>query len=181
MKITKLLAILFILTLTVQCGSDDEPTPDPVPENIYQNCCDVLPTEMDFNPGKIYVPNIFTPYGDGINDVFYLFSDDGIETIEVFKVMDADGNVVYEILDVLPNNLTYGWAPDENEPAGLFGYEITVKNTDGNEFDITGNICVLRCDVANPFDNFGNCGWPTQNSGMGEFDPTLPSLEEPCP
>ncbi|MDZ4845685.1 MAG: gliding motility-associated C-terminal domain-containing protein [Chitinophagales bacterium] len=60
----------------------------------------------DFDPNdcftSIYVPNAFTPNGDGVNDVFYVYGN-GIEELHLI-VADRWGNIVFESFD-----LNSGW------------------------------------------------------------------------
>ena len=183
MGFSKLLTIVLFLAFMVACGGDDA-VPDPIPTatNIYENCCGMAPLEMDFNPGKVYLPNIFTPKKlDGFNDVFYVFADDDIETVEIFRIIDSSGFIVYEFLDFLPNNPVYGWLPDETVENGYYQFFVKVKNINGDEFDMNGGVCVYACDASNPFDYSEDCGSPSQENGDGRFDPFLPDFEEDCP
>jgi len=181
MRFSTLIITGLILIFFFACNDDTEPTPDSIVINIYENCCGVPPVEMDFNPGKVYLPNIFTPKNlDGINDVFFVLTDSEIITVEEFRIMDATGVVVYEFLDFVPNDQVYGWFPDETVENGYYEYFVKVKNINGDEFDITGGVCVFECDEENPFDYTGDCGSPAQHSGQGTFDGTLPDNESDC-
>lgn len=58
----------------------------------------------------LYIPNAFSPNGDGINDIFRLFPRDGsVETVEIFQVYDRWGELVWEYSDFDPNNPVHGW------------------------------------------------------------------------
>jgi gliding motility-associated-like protein len=46
-------------------------------------------------PDKYYIPDAFTPNGDGINDVFYMYGQSGV-TIDAFKVYDRWGEKVHD-------------------------------------------------------------------------------------
>lgn len=151
--------------------------------NVYEGCCGAAPVEMDFSPGKIYVPNMFTPNYDGINDEFVIWADDGVELIEAFRITDKEGNVLYSFFNFLPNNFAYGWDSSINGDVlhqGLFNYHIKLRNTDGQVFEVDGTACAFVCDEANVFDEFENCTFGTQHNGFGEYEQNLPSLESGC-
>lgn len=180
MNYSKLLVTVLIFSLCFGCKNDDD-APDAVP-NIYENCCGQAPTQMDFNPGKVYVPNIFTPKSlDGFNDHFIVYTDDEIETIEELRITNSNGVVVYEDLDFPPNELLYGWIPDETVENGFYDYFVKVKNSNGDEFDITGGVCVFVCDDLNPLNFTDSCGFPIQHDGDGGFNFTASNNEQDCP
>lgn len=173
---------MFIIATVFSCHSDDDM--ENTPENIYENCCGLAPVEMDFNPGKIYIPNIFTPNDDGINDLFYVQADDGIAMIEVFRISDEEGNVLHEKFSIFPNSVSFSWYPNEDANAthkGLFNYYVKLSNINGDVFEVNGSVCSFVCDTSNPFDILDNCGFSLQHDGVGGFDPFLPSSEEDCP
>ena len=53
---------------------------------------------------EIYVPNAFTPNGDGQNDYFRLIAP-GIQRVEVFRVYNRWGQLVYDS----PATHSFGW------------------------------------------------------------------------
>lgn len=57
----------------------------------------------------LFVPNVFTPDENGINDFFYIQSSTDIEFIELVQVYDRWGNRVYECKDCPVNDITSGW------------------------------------------------------------------------
>jgi len=50
---------------------------------------------------EIYIPNAFTPNGDGINDYFGVYCT-SVDSIEYFKmeVFNSNGELVFQTLDV---------------------------------------------------------------------------------
>lgn len=59
---------------------------------------------------SIYVPNIFSPNGDNINDKVTVFAND-FNVVKVNKLMIYDrwGNVLFQNKDFKPNDLDNGW------------------------------------------------------------------------
>lgn len=58
--------------------------------------------------GSIFVPNAFTPNGDGLNDYFYPVAY-GYSSIKSFAVYNRFGNKVFFKKDFAPNSNTLGW------------------------------------------------------------------------
>jgi gliding motility-associated-like protein len=44
----------------------------------------------------IFIPNVFSPNQDGINDIFYLQANPEITDINTFRVFDRWGNMVFQ-------------------------------------------------------------------------------------
>lgn len=75
-----------------------------------QGCADqdsLLVTVVD--PDDIYIPNIFSPNGDQVNDLWIISAGDAIEEIISLAIFDRWGNVVYEAERFSPNDPSYGW------------------------------------------------------------------------
>ena len=59
---------------------------------------------------NIFVPNIFTPNDNGVNDIFYIKTDGELDVkINYLKIYDRWGNLMFLNEDSLPNNPTEGW------------------------------------------------------------------------
>ncbi len=94
----------------------------------------------DCDEPNIFVPNAFTPNGDGYNDVLYVRSNI-IDTME-FAIYNRWGQKVFETRD-----LQVGWdGTFKGEPLGtdVFGYYLKAKCFNGQEFFKKGNISLMR-------------------------------------
>lgn len=96
---------------------------------------------------KVYIPNAFSPDGDGVNDEFMIFGHIGVEEIEEFKVFDRWGERVFENGDFLPNKPGNGWdgtyrGQDMN--TGVFAYIARVRYYDGVIGFFKGDVTRLR-------------------------------------
>lgn len=60
-------------------------------------------------PDQVYFPNVFSPNGDGINDVFYPQSGECVKGVITFIVFDRWGNQVFEKHNFQPNQPGEGW------------------------------------------------------------------------
>lgn len=88
----------------------------------------------------IYIPNSFTPNGDGVNDVFKVHAE-GIEGYHM-QIFNRWGQMVFESFDV--NNSWDGSFQNQQAPQGLYLYKITVTlKNDVKEYR-SGNVYLIR-------------------------------------
>ena len=96
---------------------------------------------------QIYIPNAFSPNGDGTNDVFMIFAGDDVVNIKSFLVFSRWGETVFEYYDFVPNNPAYGWDGRHREelmnPA-VFAWFAVVEYIDGQEVLYEGDVTLLR-------------------------------------
>lgn len=98
--------------------------------------------------GDIYVPNAFSPNDDGINDRFTFFSDNGSgEIIEVLRVFDRWGALVFEAREIDLNDLSRGWDGRFNgrfmDP-GVYTYYGVVQFGNGVRRKLKGDVALVR-------------------------------------
>lgn len=95
----------------------------------------------------VYIPNAFTPNGDGHNDVFFI-KGFGIRSIRRLQVFDRWGNVVYSISNVSPNDASRGWNGDVKgkvpPSTATFVYMAEVECHEGNTFMLKGTVTLIR-------------------------------------
>ena len=58
---------------------------------------------------KVYIPNAFSPDGDGYNDYFTIYGGTDIANIKTLMIFDRWGDTIFENKDFSPNDLTSGW------------------------------------------------------------------------
>jgi len=90
---------------------------------------------------QIYLPDAFTPNGDGKNDVFRPFPV-GIQKLEFFRVFDRWGNTVYQTQTYLA-----GWDGYVNgrlAPAGTYIYEARGKDLNNKTVLKKGYVLLIR-------------------------------------
>ena len=96
----------------------------------------------------IYIPNAFSPDGDGVNEVFMIFArDESVEQIQRFLVFSRWGELVYEYENFQPNNPAYGWdgffQGKLMNPA-VFAWFAVVEFIDGREVLFKGDVTLVR-------------------------------------
>lgn len=94
-------------------------------------------------PSKLEPPNIFTPNGDGNNDVFILKAA-SIGEIHIF-IHDRWGNKVYETTSSTGNIAWDGVGLNGKTCSdGVYFYVLRAKGKDGKDFNLKGNVTLLR-------------------------------------
>ena len=95
----------------------------------------------------VYVPNVFSPNGDNLNDVFTLFTDADVTEITVLEVYDRWGDLVYKREKFPPNDPTIGWdgkfAGEDLNP-GVYVYRMEILYGDGLKDNLAGDVTIIR-------------------------------------
>lgn len=95
---------------------------------------------------EIFVPNIFTPNGDGINDGFTLFTN-GFIIVEELSIYDRWGKLLFETRNIPPNEPTAGWdgqAKGQMLPNGVYLYSFLIRYPDGTSDYLKGTITLSQ-------------------------------------
>ncbi len=90
--------------------------------------------------GEMYVPNAFSPNGDGVNDVLYVRGL-CLETLN-FMVFNRWGEKVFETTDI--NKGWDGTYKGEAMNTSVFVYRLEGKTYDGKGFSSKGNVTLVR-------------------------------------
>ena len=103
-------------------------------------------TLVPFDDLTVFVPNAFTPNGDGSNDFLTGYGSD-IEVIEVFQIYDRWGNTIWEGKQLLPGVENMGWDGSINGKSanpGVYAYKAIVRFTYGVSTIASGNVTLMR-------------------------------------
>jgi gliding motility-associated-like protein len=95
----------------------------------------VIPLDKD-----VFVPNVFSPNGDGKNDFLYVYGN-YISTLEM-RIFNQWGQQVQLITDV-----RQGWDGRYNgqpQPVGVYVYTLKAVMTDGRTVQLKGSITLVR-------------------------------------
>ncbi len=97
---------------------------------------------------KVYIPNIFSPNFDGINDYFApIVIAPNVESIQSFQVFNRWGAVVYEGRDFISGASSSGWdGTFKGKPAnvGVYVYLAEIRFLDGELIQYSGDVLLLR-------------------------------------
>jgi len=119
-----------------------------VPQTISQTvvnefgCVDRSTRDVFISDHLIYIPNSFTPDGDGVNDIFKPVTTGAIQ-IRMY-IYDRWGRQVYQ-----NENENIGWdgqSPNSDyfAPAGVYQYQIVLTDNQNWNHEYTGSVRLLR-------------------------------------
>ncbi len=97
--------------------------------------------------GQVYVPNAFTPNGDGTNDHLGVFADASIADILLFQVFDRWGGLVFEGVGTRPNIPESGWdgqSKGKKAAEGVYVYRLEILKVDGAWLQLSGEVSLVR-------------------------------------
>ncbi|MCF8237425.1 MAG: gliding motility-associated C-terminal domain-containing protein [Saprospiraceae bacterium] len=97
--------------------------------------------------GNIFIPNSFTPNGDGINDVFSIYGNDQVSRIRNLAIFDRWGNALYARTDLPINDPSAGWDGtfrDEVMDPGVYICVVEVELIDGAVRLYKGDVTLTR-------------------------------------
>jgi len=112
--------------------------------NIY-GCSDtdVMYVSTFCQNSQVFIPNAFTPDGDGKNDVL-MVRGSGIKLVKNFRIYNRWGQVVFERANFQVNDPQFGW-------------DGKIRNTDSfSPPDVYVYYCEVVCDNDTPFTYKGN-------------------------
>lgn len=96
---------------------------------------------------EVFVPNVFTPNGDGANDVFMIFAGDNVLEVKSFMIFDRWGNRILYDGPFQPNDPTHGWDGTFNGQAmdaGVYVFYAEVILKGGRSAIVKGDVTLLR-------------------------------------
>ncbi len=96
---------------------------------------------IDTKTSELYIPNAFTPNGDGLNDVFKIYNLTNESVID-FRIFNRWGNIMYRSED---NQAEWdGKSKSTEQPTGVYGYLIKVAYDDGRIVTYKGTLTLIR-------------------------------------
>ena len=98
------------------------------------------------NGANVFIPNTFSPNGDGANDIFYPRGT-GLFNIKTARVFNRWGEVVYEKSGFLPNDASAGWdGTYKGKKLGvdIYVYVIEILCDNNTLLVYKGNIALIK-------------------------------------
>ncbi len=95
----------------------------------------------------VYVPNSFSPNGDGSNDVFMIYTGQEAVKVKEFLVFDRWGETVHQYYNFLPNDPVYGWDGTYRQQSlnpAVFVWFAVIEFVDGEEVLFEGDVTLVR-------------------------------------
>jgi gliding motility-associated-like protein len=100
-----------------------------------------------FCPGsEVFIPNAFSPDGDGINDILYV-QGRGLKIIKSFRVYSRWGELVFEKTNFLPGDRSSGWdgtVRGKKATPDVFVYICEAVCERGVPATFKGNVAILK-------------------------------------
>jgi gliding motility-associated-like protein len=111
-------------------------------------CYDVDDLIIFVRKNHVYVPNVFSPNGDGVNDGFTVFGDvDEVAEVKSMEIYDRWGAQVFNKTNFGINDYNTGWNGEFKGQAlipGVYVYHIVVKFKTGIEKKLSGEVSLIR-------------------------------------
>lgn len=156
-------------------------------QNKYAACCGAESVDYIHSDMSIYVPNVFTPNKDSVNDLFFPhLSGKVVEVIDFTIYTSVGDTVLFYRPTIVYNRLdNYGWnglREGFKEPyIGAFRYTMKIVNIQGDTKLIEGRACRLDCDTdADKLKEKVGCYFPDQVGVNGKVDKTKKTKEKKC-
>jgi gliding motility-associated-like protein len=107
---------------------------------------DTVTVNIFCNSQQVFLPNTFTPNGDGKNDVFYPRGA-GISLIKSFRIYNRWGELLFERVNIEPNDETNAWDGSykgDNPRSDVFVYVVEAVCSTGQPILIKGDVTIIR-------------------------------------
>jgi gliding motility-associated-like protein len=95
---------------------------------------------------QVFIPNAFSPDGDGVNDKLYVMGT-GIRIVKSFRIFNRWGQLVFEKAGFNANDPAYGWDGKVRGVAAtndVFVYTCEVVCENGTSFTYKGNVGIIN-------------------------------------
>ncbi len=103
-------------------------------------------TQVEVTTPSVFIPNTFSPNGDGKNDLFYVRGNTNIYKMVELRIFNQWGNLLYENKGFVddPNIAWNGTQNGKAQPAGVYIYVAKVTDKKGDTFVKKGAINLIR-------------------------------------
>jgi gliding motility-associated-like protein len=95
---------------------------------------------------NVFVPNTFSPNGDGSNDIFYVRGK-GLDRVKSLRIFNRWGEIVFEQKDFPVNDPSVGWNGKykNNRPqADVYVYQVEVFCENSEIIRFEGNVALIQ-------------------------------------
>ena len=95
---------------------------------------------------QLWVPNTFTPNGDGQNDRFYPHGK-GVSSVSRFRIYDRWGELIFDATNMPVDDMNYGWDgtyKNKQLKPDVYVYIINAQCSTGEPLEIKGDISLIR-------------------------------------
>ncbi|MEM9916702.1 MAG: gliding motility-associated C-terminal domain-containing protein [Bacteroidota bacterium] len=139
---------------SISCTDCDNPTVSPVNTTTYSitgineaGCSLTKELTIRVLPvHEVYIPNAFSPNGDGQNDYFTAFSGQQVRKINYLRVFDRWGGTLFEKNNFDSNQEAEGWDGSfkgQTLKTGVYIYTFEIEFIDGHKEVISGDVSIM--------------------------------------
>lgn len=96
---------------------------------------------------RVFIPNAFTPNGDGINDKLYISAAQEIRMVRSFYVLNRWGETMFSRENFMPNDPDLGWDgffKGQKTPAGVYVYVAELELANGETAVVSGDVTLVN-------------------------------------
>ena len=137
----------------LSCYDCIDPTATPVESTSYtitatsfDGCSTTETLSLNIDKKRdVYVPNIFSPNGDGLNDRLSVFGGPEVANVMAMRIYSRWGELVYEQSNINVNDELMGWNgtfQGRQVPRGTYIWFIQVSFIDGEVFEYRGTVAL---------------------------------------
>ena len=147
---------IWLETEGLNCSTDClNPTFNPIETTTYgliardENDCvtiDSITITVD-KTRNVFIPNAFSPNGDGANDYFTIYGGIDVEEVVSFQIFNRWGDLVFSNKNFQPNDNLIGWNgffKGKNVNTGVYVYTAEILFKDGLAEKFLGDISVTE-------------------------------------
>jgi len=112
--------------------------------------CGIIFDQIDvefIDCNKVFLPNAFSPNGDGINDTFFPQEGGDVEIIHSLQIFDRWGEHLFSATELPPNRADLGWDGRLNGKAahaGVYAWIMEASFRDGARKTLRGTVTIVR-------------------------------------
>ncbi len=140
--------------LQLSCSYCESPTATPKTTTTYTvtasnvigcSATDEVTITILCSNNNVFIPNTFSPNGDGVNDIFFPRGT-GLFSIKSFRVFNRWGNLMFARTNMTPNDASQGWDGKYNGKlvmADVYTYMAEVYCENNTLLTINGNVTVV--------------------------------------
>ncbi len=95
----------------------------------------------------VFVPNVFSPNQDGLNDILFINAGPEVNNIQSFSIYSRWGEQVFLQENFVPNDIANGWdgrIANESLDSGVFIWQAVIDFIDGEQLIYTGDVALVR-------------------------------------
>ena len=95
--------------------------------------------------GGVFIPNVFSPNGDAVNDLFEIIHDGSVETFDYFRIYDRWGNLIYDApVSGSSSPQWNGTASGKELAPGVYVYQVGYQLYGGLPQNKAGTVTLIR-------------------------------------